>query len=586
MEDPGTTIPDDWWPSSLDAFSKEDPLNSEYVVAAEISSPWGDRSDKLIFTGLIDTDRLHKLLGQRGVIGPTISSSGPWPLSSKGHWGYEPQFWIDGGGDGESIEPLVVSWDSFGRTILCPDQGFLMTYGLMPRHGNDGLVAWDDLQNNVRDVVKVTAPSEFYFELIRPASVLVRKSYLQDYATVRNMSIVQTYFVMNATDSPDATSASIAKDFSGDFFLPQRRLSITLNGHTGDTVAQTWGFRSLFDPSIAPISEDHNYGLLDWPGVGLIDGRQGIDYGQLPMVGTDAYVSDKVLGEYEGRPDFNIHPESGSVSYGGQWSVSHTDRIGRDLIRVELKKLYEGNRPSTVRTWHKYAVAPPLQTDFPSLGLAPNIAKRAKRVVHSMTELGEVLARISTQLGVSKTGRDLVGLDRLELNYSGWWHGPTVEPITRHAPRDLTRDDFMARCADLYKVVADGLSEKILRTTLKKLGASDPELDDFRSLKLLDRLVQLAMIAENTGLNLFGNFATIEARRIAAPITTPVSVLFHLADVRNSKSHTPHNIEKSLIALGIDLQMMQSDWGKAVDITFDQTAAAIENCSAYLRTAK
>jgi len=71
------------------------------------------------------------------------------------------------------------------------------------------------------------------------------------------------------------------------------------------------------------------------------------------------YVRDSVLTLYEGRPEFTIHPESGSVSRGNQWSVSPTRRVGRDLIAVDLKKLYEGTPPETVRHWHAEAVPPP-----------------------------------------------------------------------------------------------------------------------------------------------------------------------------------------------------------------------------------
>lgn len=74
----------------------------------------------------------------------------------------------------------------------------------------------------------------------------------------------------------------------------------------------------------------------------------------------EVFVTDTVLAMYEGRPEFQIYPEQGAVSYGSQWSVGYTRRIGRDLIAVELRKLYEGAPPDVVRHWHRHAVAPPV----------------------------------------------------------------------------------------------------------------------------------------------------------------------------------------------------------------------------------
>jgi hypothetical protein len=50
------------------------------------------------------------------------------------------------------------------------------------------------------------------------------------------------------------------------------------------------------------------------------------------------YVDDRVLADYEGREDFAVVPESGAVVFGYQWTVGYCSRVGRNLIRLELKK--------------------------------------------------------------------------------------------------------------------------------------------------------------------------------------------------------------------------------------------------------
>jgi hypothetical protein len=68
------------------------------------------------------------------------------------------------------------------------------------------------------------------------------------------------------------------------------------------------------------------------------------------------YVRDEVLQHYQGRAEYQIHPESGGVGYGGWWATSRTHRVGRNHIRVELRTLYEGCPPHVIAHWHKFAV--------------------------------------------------------------------------------------------------------------------------------------------------------------------------------------------------------------------------------------
>ena len=132
MNEPDMTQPDhlsvsdDWWPSSLVEFGSEQPFADEFVTVAEISQPWRPRSDKLLYTVLVPIDRMPELFIRRGCdIGHEVDSSGPWPSASKGEFHYTPNFGVrDFIGD-VNFEPLVVTWESAGKTILLPDQGFL-----------------------------------------------------------------------------------------------------------------------------------------------------------------------------------------------------------------------------------------------------------------------------------------------------------------------------------------------------------------------------------------------------------------------------------------------------------------------------
>ncbi len=589
-----TEIPDDWWPSCLSEFAAEEPLRGEHVVVAEVSRPWMPCDKRILYTCLIPKDRAEALEGYRGSIGFECVSSGPWPFPPDGDYSYVPDFWVDGVEREEKFEPLVISWKSAGVTILLPDQGFLMTYGLISRQCEFGEVYWDDPCNNVFDVVKVEPHSELQHRPNTSHRVLIRRTYLEDYATLRNMCLAQVYFVEKHTESPDAISQQLADIGPTRFALLNREFDIRRRLGGNGILAQVWGFRHIIDPGSAPVSEDNDYGVLVWPGFGVVDGTRETDIDERIVQSSFVYVKDSVLAEYEGKSGFSIHPESGGVSYGDRWSVGLTSRIGRDLIQLSLWDLYKMTRPNTVRTWNNHCVDPPRVDDLDELRREPNVATRAKNIVYSMAELGEVLAEIARRAcGSKQTGKELVRLDRRDLDYSGWWKADGVEPITRHAPLEMKEHDFMARCVDLYKIIGERLPEKLLRNMLtKKMGYSEDDLKkkEVGSLNLLDRLVQMAMCAGETGLNLINHAEQIRERISENAQPTPVQVLFDLSALRNRHSHAGRGkdadvLKKALQGLGICRQKMQPGWGIGVDIVYDRTAESLEEISTIFRRA-
>lgn len=97
------------------------------------------------------------------------------------------------------------------------------------------------------------------------------------------------------------------------------------------------------------------------------------------------YVSDKVLAVYEADEDYEVHPLSGSVSYRNQWAVTHCDRVGKNAIKIDVKKLYEGNRYTVIDYWNKFSIHP---TEIIE---GENVAEKAERLTRKFFCLGEYL---------------------------------------------------------------------------------------------------------------------------------------------------------------------------------------------------
>src|SRR5690606_35359927 len=115
-----------------------------------------------IYAALGEPGEARRLIAAPGFKGHDSDSNGPHPSAGVGE--YEPSFWVftDGTVD---FEPLAIRWDSGGMEVVLPDQGLLMTYGLVPRYTQDQVVHWDDLEAPQRDrILADTSTSNMFDE--------------------------------------------------------------------------------------------------------------------------------------------------------------------------------------------------------------------------------------------------------------------------------------------------------------------------------------------------------------------------------------------------------------------------------------
>lgn len=587
------TIDDHYWPYPLRHLRDENPLASQHVVVAEISKPWGKESIKNLFTALAPLELAEKIISQPDNIGTEVTTNGPHPSSYNVSFDYVPRFSIWAGDiAAEGLEPLVVSWRAGSRTILLPDQGFLMTYGLVPRSQKSergDLIHWDDLERPHHDVVVSKMVSEYYFDLISEAKVTIDREYLQDYAALRNRALIHVYYAMNTDDLvPEDLRALSGKDIS-EFKVSGCRVDIRKDHRSGSKLtAQIWGARLLCEPGHSPITEGRwDYGSLTWPGLDspvTIEGSRklGLMY---------VYVDDDVLQHYEEHRDrYSIHPESGSVSYGGQWSVSYCERVSRDLIQLEIKKLYEGCPPDVVRHWNRYAVDPP--PGIPrELIKEPNVGTRSKRIVYSFVELGAALSELANKLGIGTLTEDFVGLKRGALNYYGWWTNKNVTPITAHIRKDIGENAFLERCKRLNSLVVEGIKEAKVRQLLLKVGVDSKTVEKLRGLKLLDTLIQYSIICQETGFDIVESQKEI-ANRLSEKISelkpgeqlsTPIDILFVLYDLRIASAHRAGNLDFLLKRLGTDRASVSAGMGDLLDKMYDSVAMGLDKAATLIR---
>lgn len=585
------SLSNDYWPEPLKHIPKEKPLKNEMVIVAEwLGFEKPTHRSRNTFTGLVDEEHLEKILNYRGEIWGDIRASEPF--SFKGVY-YKPTFKINVGDIvPEGIEPLVVGWSLGVKEILVPDNGFLMTYKLVPRlvrSDSDEILYWDDLGLPKYEIVKCKMVYENFNSILNSAYISIHRDYLKDYATLRNKHMIQCYFDNNASALSKEDEKILNNKEKQCFEFPGRSINLTTEGQPHNTLrAVVWGVRHLLAPGELPVTEGYEQiGELKWPGINepVTENYFGSEF--MPYV----YIKDTVLAEYESRPDkYDIHPESGSIDFSDQWGVDYCDRVGRDLIRLELKKLYEGAPPRVIRHWHSYAVEPPEETPA-QLMEAPNVASRSKRIIDNLLDMGDTIKNIAGLLGLTDLSLDdFVNLKRNELRYYGWWKNKTVFPITCHIPVDIGERQFLLRCQDLEKLIIESLSIKNLRDLLYRLGCVGKKTADYGSLKLLNILTQFAMAAKESGLNLVTHYEQIKKR---VPIDnkeqrehfdSPVSTLFLLYDLRIESTHrSDKGIDELLKRMKVDRASLETGWGLLLDKLYDQLGKSLYDITEILK---
>jgi hypothetical protein len=89
-------------------------------------------------------------------------------------------------------------------------------------------IHWDDVTRPQHDVVIAKMISEYSFELKSEARVTIDREYLQDYATVRNCSLIQVFYASNEGPLTPEDQAILAGKAGQEFKLPGRRVDLSI----------------------------------------------------------------------------------------------------------------------------------------------------------------------------------------------------------------------------------------------------------------------------------------------------------------------------------------------------------------------
>src|SRR6266508_1563392 len=221
---------ENWWPAPLAHIPAENPWARDHVIVAEINS-FDERphaGHRITFAALVPNDEIDAVKKALANLDHEVNTSRPHPDYRKDQ-PFEPAFWISAKDlPREKYEPLVLEWRSHHTTVLQLDPGFLMTYGLVPRYGNGGIVHWDDPEAPRHDIVIVSPPSVWDFPRASHAYISIARDFLHDYLTLRHMALVQGFWeIRGANIDPDIRARLGEHEGVNVDFADRRSASVT-----------------------------------------------------------------------------------------------------------------------------------------------------------------------------------------------------------------------------------------------------------------------------------------------------------------------------------------------------------------------
>jgi len=535
----------------------------EHITVAELKTidKNGLKETTDINTALVSPNLISKIKSSQ--VNPYVNLSG---AHYREDYEYKPKFslYLSKSSGLSKAEPLVVSWCSGNHTTFMVDQGFLSAFKLSPRLLEDEIL-WDDLKEPEYDIVKIKPLSEYDFPTYSDAYVKINKDYLRTYLDFRKKIAVQIFTIKQDIPIDEEVSFLLnGKDYfteeAKQFHIEIKRFDNAENVHL-----EINGFKVLLENSENNDAEEKVVGH-NWKG---IDGLVTEWRARHEMPFEYVYVSDKVLAVYETDEDYEVYPLSGSVSYRNQWAVSHCNRVGRNAIRIEIKKLYEGNRYKVIDYWNKFSIHPLEIVE------GDNIAEKAKALTKKFFLFGRIFTGLFNHLfELNYSAKDLIGLDEEYVEYTGWSEFSEFNAIAQHVDlKSFSKEKFISRCKKLYILLGENLREKPLRKIINMLEFPVSITKEFRSIKLLELIIAYLKIAEESGLHPVNNKETIVERVLenknfnALLEFSAVNIIRQLDAHKTNDSKT--KLHKALTDLGIQPNAISNNYTDVIWQVYD-----------------
>lgn len=463
---------------------------------------------------------------------------------------------------------IVASWGSGAFYTYHLAEKVWMALGLTPRClGNEQQrLVYDDLELPEFGVAEGEISAQYHFTASRNIQWFMSNEYLRKYLWLRGgRGVRHFYYKAMLQDGPELRAWMKGCTFV-ELGKPGDWLEGDLREDRDGLLLQVWATVEAVSCELSPGQSAEG---LRWPGVA---GAVTRDRANSLIDGTSVYLDDRFLERYEQNSFYATTPTNlhgfwcCNPSYLGQWAFTGCGRVGRNLIRVQLRELYKGKPDREILHAYTHALDSGIiaQLDLNE----EHIASKVDRLLDQLLALGENLSKLAGALGIEKSAEDLIGFSRGEVRANGWLHYPQLGKLARVAPLAMSQQAFLARCKSIHEIWQK-LPNGILKQILQAAGVPRKQIADRASLKLLQTLQNILdrLDADEEATDAFKSDREPEEWDARNP---RIAMLFVTNDLRIADAHdTVGDSLQKLQDQGFDTASLHHGYGRALDFVMD-----------------
>ena len=455
-----------------------------------------------------------------------------------------------------------------------------MALGLSPRclGGEVQKVIYDDLSLPEFAVAEGEISTEYYYSPKRNIRWVMSNEYLRRYLWMRGAYGVRVFFY--ETLLPDGPELRALMSSESHVQLGERNdwYTLDIREHQGGLLVQIWAAVVAVPAELCP--EPSADGVA-WPGVsGSMNRNRANGLTKTMRV----YLDDRFLERYEQSSLFRTVPINVdkswlcSPSYGGQWSFTRCHRVGRNMITVPMRDLYEAKPAREILHAHAHALDPSVvaHVDHDE----EHIVSKTHRLVNALLEFGDNVEAISEVVGERKNAEEVIGFSRSMLKANGWLHYPELCRLAQVVPLSMTEQAFLSRCKSLHELW-QRIPNRTIRAIILHAADSNSEVSKWGSVKLLQALSNIAEKLNAEGESLDGLGRSVTQSELAAP-NGAFAALFVNYELRKADAHDTGDVLKHLTDLGFDAAALNQGYGRALDHVFDGVISVFSHLNAEL----
>lgn len=446
-----------------------------------------------------------------------------------------------------------------------------MLLGLTPRciGGDKQELIYDDPRAPEMKIAYGPASMEYHYNPKRNVHWKMSSKHLKHYLWLRGAKATRIFFYQSRIIKSSEIVRLIGEGSTKNIKSPTGIdwYSIDLINEGDQIIMRVW---ASIDAVCPKQNKDYSDKRLSWPGINVaIPMNQGH---LLPNDDRYVYLNDKFLEKYEENSYYDSTPFKNfghwycNPGYKGYWGFTDCKRVGRNLIKVQLRELYKPKSVQELMHAHKFSENVDLgEFDFTE----EHIVSKVDRFVVSLIRLGKTISELRNKIFNNRHDIRIIEINGDEQD--SWTNNLKLKKLAHIAPLDMSQASFLRRCKSIHEIWQT-IPDKHLREILKKSGCDEKEIGKLKQLKLIQSLLNVVTQMNSSEEEVY-DFCSTTPRDGWDKSNESIWPLFMNAELRNAEAHDSAEIIsgciKNMEEKGFDSASLRDGYGRALDFVLD-----------------